>query len=145
MPIRYEVRNDGKLVHSVAAGPVGEADLLDYQTALLSDPRIKPGFNELFDATLAREAGLTEAVLTTMIEADLSHADKLRGGKCAIVIWDGFEWAERFVHAHKGPNEVMVFINMDVARTWIGASDGVQFAEIGSGLRWARAEGSSYQ
>ena len=123
MPISYDVRNDGNLVHSVAAGSVCEADLLNYQTALLSDPRVKPGFNELFDATLAREAGLTEAVLEEIIETDLLHTDKLRGGKCAIVIWDGFEWAERFVRSHQGPQDVMVFVNMDVARTWIGESD----------------------
>ena len=54
MPIKYEVRNDGNLVFSVATGPIGEADLLDYQTALLSDPRVKPGFDELFDATAAQ-------------------------------------------------------------------------------------------
>ena len=123
MPIKYEVRNDGNLVFSVATGPIGEADLLDYQTALLSDPRVKPGFDELFDATAAHESGLSEAVLQKMVETDLAHTEKLGGGKCAIVAHSGFKWAQRYADLHKGPQSVMVFVNMGVARTWIGISD----------------------
>jgi len=123
MPIRYEVKNSGNLVHSVATGPVSEADLLDYQTTLLADPRVKPGFHELFDATVARDAGLSEAVLEKMVEADLEHAEKLRGSKCAVVVRDGFKWAERYTQLHKGPNRIMVFVNMEVARAWVGIDD----------------------
>jgi hypothetical protein len=120
MPIKYDVRNDGNLVFSVAEGPIGEADLLDYQAALLSDPRVKPGFNELFDATAAHESGLSGAVLQKMVEADLAHAEKLGAGKCAIVAQTDFEWAQRYADLHKGPQSVMVFVNMEVARAWIG-------------------------
>ena len=123
MPITYDVRNDGNLVLSVATGPISEADLLDYQTALLSDARVKPGFSELFDATAAHESGLSEAVLRNMVEADRAHAKKLRGGKCAIVAQTGFEWAQRYADLHQGPQRMMVFVNMEVARTWVGISD----------------------
>ncbi|MHC4518079.1 MAG: hypothetical protein ACYTAS_05790 [Planctomycetota bacterium] len=120
MPISSEVNNSRDLVHSVATGRVNEADLLDYQVALLADPRVKPGFDELFDATRAHESGLSEAVLEGMVEADLEHTEKLRGGKCAIVVRSGFAWAERFVQSHQGPHDVMVFFNLEVAQAWIG-------------------------
>ena len=123
MPITYDVRNDGNRVLSVATGPVTETDLRDYQAALLSDARVKPGFDELFDATAAQESGLSEAVLRNMVEADLAHTEKLRGGKCAIVAQTGFAWAQRYVDLHKGPQNIMVFVNMEVARTWVGISE----------------------
>jgi hypothetical protein len=123
MPISYEVKNSGNFVHSVATGPVSDADLLDYQTTLLADPRVKPGFHELFDATAAHDAGLSEAVLEKMVETDLGHAEKLRGGKCVVVVRDGFKWAERFTQLHKGPNRIMVFVNMEVARAWVGIDE----------------------
>jgi hypothetical protein len=123
MPISYDVKNSGNLVHSVATGPVSEADLLDYQATLLADPRVRPGFYELFDATVAHESGLSEAVLEKMVEADLEHTEKLRGSKCAVVVRDGYKWAERFTQLHKGPNRVMVFVNLEVARAWVGVND----------------------
>lgn len=121
MPISFEVDKSGNLVHSVATGRVNEADLLGYQATLLADPRLKPGFDELFDATRAHGSGLSESVLEKMVETDLEHAEKLRGGKCAIVVRNGFEWAERFAQLHEGPHNVMVFFNLEVAWAWLGA------------------------
>ncbi|UCD53332.1 MAG: hypothetical protein JSW27_11920 [Phycisphaerales bacterium] len=120
MPITYTVEDNGTFVHTTARGAVTDEDLLNYQAALLADARVRPGFDELFDATAARESGLSEAMIEKMIEVDRSHAEKLRCGRCAVVVWDGFELADQFVSRHGGPHTVMVFCNLDVAELWLG-------------------------
>ena len=120
MPVTYEVRNGGTFVYTKAYGEIGEEDLLEYQVALLGDPRTKPGFCELFDASTAQAAGVSEATLKKMAEVDQEHAEKLEGGKCAVVIRHGFELAKLFESFQARPYNVMVFFNLDVARTWLG-------------------------
>jgi len=120
MPVTYEVKNDGTFVHTKAHGEVTEEDLLSYQAAVLADPRIKPGYYELFDATTAEAAGVSEATLEKMSEVDKEHAEKLEGGKCAVVVRSGFELAKRFESFRDRPHNVMVFFNLDVARAWLG-------------------------
>jgi hypothetical protein len=120
MPITYEVRDDGRFVHTKAVGEVTEEDLVNYRAAMLSDVRVTLGFDELFDGTAANWAGLSEAVIERMMEVDRRHTEKLKGGKCAIVIRTGFDLAERFERSHSGPHHVMLFFNLDVAQTWLG-------------------------
>ncbi|MBN2131333.1 MAG: hypothetical protein JW741_17665 [Sedimentisphaerales bacterium] len=120
MPVTYEVRNGGTFVHTKAHGEVTEHDLLEYQAAVLADPRIEPGYYELFDATTAQAVGVSEATLETMSEMDKKHVEKLAGGKCALVVRSGFELAKRFESLRDRPHAVMVFFNLDVARAWLG-------------------------
>lgn len=120
MPITYEASDGGLFVHTRAVGELSEEDLLNYQAAVLSDARIKAGFCELFDATAADGADLSEAVIDKMMVFDKRHVEKLRGGKCAIVVRSQFELADKFARSHSGPHNVMVFFNLDVAQTWLG-------------------------
>ena len=120
MPISYEVSDGGRFIDTKATGAITEEELLRYQAALLADPRIKPGAYELFDATLADGSELSEEVIPKIVEADRTHAERLRGGKCAVVVRSAFELADKLEMAHAGPQELMVFFNVDVARTWLG-------------------------
>jgi len=120
MPVTYEVKNDGTFVYTKAHGEVSEQDLLEYQAAVLADPRIEPGYYELFDATSARAVGVSEATLEKMQQMDKLHAEKLEGGKCAVIVRSGFELAKRFESFRDRPHNVMVFFNLDVARAWLG-------------------------
>lgn len=120
MPVTYEVRNDGTFVYTKAHGKVTEKDLLEYQAAVLADPRIEPGYCELFDATTGQAVGVSETTLEKMSEVDKAHAEKLEGGKCAVVVRSGFELAKRFESFRDRPHNVMVFFNLDVARAWLG-------------------------
>ena len=120
MPITYTVEDSGTFVYTIVSGAVTEEDLLSYQTALLSDPRVESGFSELFDATTARGSNLSEAVIEKMAEVDKSHAEKLRRGRCALVVWDAFELADRFANLHGGPHRIMLFYSLDVAKVWLG-------------------------
>jgi hypothetical protein len=120
MPITYEIEDGGRFVHTRATGAITDQNLLTYQAALLSDTRIQPGFYELFDGTMAHGVEISEAVLAELGAMDKAAADKLIGGKCAIVVRRDFELAERFQRLYAGPHEVTVFYNLDVARTWLG-------------------------
>jgi len=120
MPITYEVRDGGAFVYIRVQGQVSEADLLGYQESLLSDPRVRPGFDSLFDATMALGAGLSKATIERMIDVDRAHADMLGRGKGAIVVRSDIELAEYFETLHSGPRSVMLFHNVDVALLWLG-------------------------
>jgi len=120
MPITYEVRDDGAFVYTRATGEVTSQDLLDYQAAVLSDPQVRPGFDELFDATMGRGVGLSEAAIEKMIEVDKGHAEKLRRGKCALVVRSDLELVEHFEERHRGPHAVVLFYNLDIALVWLG-------------------------
>lgn len=123
MPICYEVSDGGHFIDTKATGAITEEDLLRYQAALLADPRVKPGAYELFDATLADGSELSEEVIPKIVEVDKAHVERLRGGKCAVVVRSAFELADKLEMVHAGPQELMVFFNLDVARTWLGRSN----------------------
>ena len=63
MPVTYEVKKDGAFVYAKAYGEVTEQDLLEYQAAVLADPRVKSGYYELLDATTGYAADVSEATL----------------------------------------------------------------------------------
>ena len=120
MPITYEVRDGGAFVYIRARGEVTEVDLLAYQEAMLSDPRIPPGFDSLFDATMAQGIDLSKATIEKMTAVDKAHADKLSRGKAALVVRSDVELAEYFEALYKGPRTVVLFHNVDVALVWLG-------------------------
>ena len=123
MPITYEITDSGRFVHTKAISRITERELLASQAAILSDPRLRPGYYELFDGTMAYGSELSEDVITKIVAVDQANVDKLAGGKCAIVLRSDFELAELFELLHGGPHEVTVFFNLDVARAWLGQPD----------------------
>ncbi len=120
MPITYEVRDGGAFVYTRATGEVAEADLLAHQEAMLSDPRVQPGFDSLFDATMAQGIDLSKATIERMTEVDKANAEKLGRGKGALVVRSDVELAEYFEILYKGPRALVLFHNLDVALIWLG-------------------------
>lgn len=129
MGITYEVSSDGTLVYTKVTGQFSEEDVLRHEAALASDPRIKPGFGQLADVTnegsLAPsgvEPGAIKALAARLAEIANSHLDKFRGARYAVVIQGPrrFEMAKLFESVYEGPANVIVFYNLDVAKTWLG-------------------------
>lgn len=122
MAITYEVSEDGSFVHTKVSGEVTEQDLECHDTALASDRRVRPEFRELFDATAGTAVGLTEATFSKLAEIGKAHLDKFQGARCAIVVQRSreFELAKLFEEAYDGPTTIIIFYNLDVAKTWLG-------------------------
>ena len=122
MPIAYAVHEEGSLVHAKATGKVTEEDVVCYKRAIATDPRIKPGFRELFDAISAVDIGVTEDTVAKVSEIDNAHPDTFRGTRAAIVVQGarGFDLAKLYDKIYDGPGTVIVFYNLDIAKTWLG-------------------------
>ena len=122
MAITYEVSEDGRFVHTEATGEYTEEELVRHRMAIVSDSRIQPGFKQLLDLTKGVASGLTQESLARIAKIAEAHPDKFRGARYAIVAQKSrdFELAKLFERIYRGPTSVIVFYNLDVAKTWLG-------------------------
>ncbi len=129
MGITYEVSGDGSLVHTRVTGDLTEEDVLRHETALASDARIRPGFGQLAEVTGEGrwtmggvEPGATKALAARLAEIAKAHPDRFQGARYAIVIQGAraFESAKLFETIYDGAANVIVFYNLDIAKTWLG-------------------------
>ncbi|HUT94037.1 MAG TPA: hypothetical protein VMY37_31530 [Thermoguttaceae bacterium] len=122
MAITYEVSEDGSFVHTKVIGEYTEEDLVCHRMALVSDSRIKPGFGQLTDLTGGVASGITEESLARIAKIAEAHPDKFQGARYAIVAQKSkdFELAKLFERIYGGPANVIVFYNLDIAKTWLG-------------------------
>ena len=122
MAITYEVSEDGSFVHTKMIGEYTEEDLTGLRMAIISDPRVRPGFRQLVDVTKGVASGITRESLAKLAKIAEAHPDKFRGARYAIVVQRSrdFEMAKVFEKAYGGPANVIVFYNLDVAKTWLG-------------------------
>jgi len=120
MSITYEVDEEANVIYVKAIGKIAGEDLIRYQKELMSDPRIKPDFRLLFDASAAEVEGITHETILAFVELDKEFRAICPEKRTAIVVRDkqAFELAEEFEkHAQ---SRAGVFINIDVARIWLG-------------------------
>jgi hypothetical protein len=120
MPITFEVDEQANFVDVKATGVVTEEDLLQYQTTLMADPRIRPGLRVLFDASTAQPGGLTPEAIQIIASLDRKLRQTCPADKSAIVVRD--KWAAELAHEFEKNTETdaVVFFNLDVAKTWLG-------------------------
>jgi hypothetical protein len=120
MPITFEVDEQANFVDVKATGVVTEEDLLQYQTTLMADPRIRPGLRVLFDARTAQPGGLTPEAVRIIASLDRKLRETCPTNKSAIVVRD--KQAAELAHEFETNTETnaIVFFNLDVARTWLG-------------------------
>ncbi len=120
MPITYEVDEDQNFAYVTVSGKVTEDDLIEHASRFLTDPRVKPGFRELFDARAATPEDLTASLVEVLLQLDHEHHEKTVGSRTALVVPLGpeAELADAFENEAEG--NVIVFFNVDVAKTWLG-------------------------
>ena len=122
MAITYEVSEDGSFVHTKMIGEYTEEEIVRHRMAIVSDSRIQPGFKQLLDLTKGVASGLTEESLARIAKIAEAHPEKFRGARYAIVVQRSgeFELAKVFERIYAAPANVIVFYNLDIAKTWLG-------------------------
>jgi hypothetical protein len=121
MPISYDFYDKANFIHARLTGAVTAEEFLRFDEETRRHPRIRSGFTELLDASSAVPSGPFEEALDLIRERDRQYPDQCRGSRTAIVVPDteASELAKRFEQdsAHR---TVIVFYNIDVAKTWLG-------------------------
>jgi hypothetical protein len=120
MPISYDVDEDRNFAYVTVSGKITEDELISHASRFLSDPRIKPGYRELFDARGAATTDLSLDMIQEILELDRAHPDKLTGSRTALVIPPGPAVALAEAFERQSESTVIIFTNLDVAITWLG-------------------------
>jgi hypothetical protein len=126
MPIERKISKDGLFVHTSVYGTVTSEDLISHEMAMISEPRIRPGFCELFDASRATEIKVTKEDIERVADMDGKNIDRFGGSKCAIVVAESeaFELGKYFEKiSRQNYVKVIVFNSVTTAKTWLGVND----------------------
>jgi hypothetical protein len=125
MSIRIRVDAAARVRHSVLEGTVGDDELVDAYSAVLSHPDFDPTLNDLVDARAVRRVDVTPAGVRRL--ADLvQQIDRLSlPTKVAVVAGDdvAYDTARMYEALRAGqhaPAEHRVFREMAEARRWLG-------------------------
>ena len=126
MPIKYEIHDNGRFIHAEAYDIVTDADFIEYETAHISDARIKPPVDELLEISPNAVIRLTRDGIQEAIEKSKEAGKKRIPYRCAIVVsspeeiaWDLAKYYESLAKLHS-LSSVIVFASSDVARIWLG-------------------------
>lgn len=126
MPIKYEVHDNGRFIHAEAHGIVTDADFIEYETAHISNARIKPPVDELLEITPNAVIQLTQQGIQEALKKSKEPGKQRIPHRYAIVVkspekvaWDLAKFYESMAQLHS-PSSVIVFASSDIARVWLG-------------------------
>jgi hypothetical protein len=129
MPIKRIISQDGLFVHTSVYGVVTAEDLISHEEAMITEPAIRLGFCELFDASKVTEIKITKEDIKRVADMDNQNIERFGGSKCAIVVSqsEGFELAKYFEKiSRQNYVKVIVFNSVTTAKTWLGVNDTVE-------------------
>ena len=108
-----------------ATGTLSLEDFMSMQKKMILDVDLKNPHDTLLDARDVSDIQMTEKDLSTIAQSMTSGPKKLGARKLAIVASEelAFLLGKKYGIVEKGVMEtVIVFVNIDVARTWLGIS-----------------------
>ena len=124
MPITYTIDRQQNLIHTMGAGDITFAEVLDHFQALAADPAFNPGTDVLLDLL-----GCTSPPSNAQVReaaAFLEHRSvRLRFGRCAVVASQDVMYGMMRifqVFAESAFASIRVFRNLEDARLWLNAS-----------------------
>lgn len=120
MPIEYVVEEANNVVYATGTGIVSDEDFLDYVRRFLADARIRPGYRELVDLTRATKGAISPGLFDRIAQMDREQPGQQLGSRTAIVVPDSESFLLASAYGLKAQAPVIVFSNLDVARTWLG-------------------------
>ncbi len=125
MPIIYHLEKEGTIVSAQATGILSLEDFMSMQKEMISDMDLRDPHDTLLDVRDVSDIQMTEKDLSTIAQSLTSGPKKLGARKLAIVASEelAFLLGKKYGIVEKGVVEtVIVFVNIDVARTWLGLS-----------------------
>lgn len=127
MTITHRVDANAELLLTTGEGVLTDSDLQYYVETVLSDPEVRPGFNELIDLRAVARVQLSDPEIDTTIRAILEVERQVKATNKAMVASDGnaeeifrlYEILESSV-----PATVRLFRDLSTARAWLGLLQG---------------------
>ena len=86
MPIKYKVHDNGRFIHAEAHGIVTDADIIEYETAHISNAQIKPPVDELLEITPNAVIQLTQQGIQEALKKGKEASKRRIHHRCAIVV-----------------------------------------------------------
>ncbi len=126
MPVTYEVDEETNIVHVIASGAPTDPEMLEFQSLVMTDKRIKPGFRALFDGTALDAAMLSEGMIHKILGMEIASSpfqQKLLMSRTALVI--GESWGETLatIFSQRADRNAAVFQKIEHARRWLAIDD----------------------
>lgn len=126
MPITYTVHDGGHFIHALAHGTVSPDEFIEYEITHALDDRTKPPVSELLEVESGALKNITMDDVSKVIERRRRIKREPTPHRCAIVVslsdehtWNLAKFYEKMVILHL-PEIVIVFGNVQTARTWLG-------------------------
>lgn len=124
MAVRWELKENGTLLHVVTGARFGTAELLEAGRAALADPRARPPLHLLFDNRDSKENASHEELRSRAAQMEVAR-DRF-APRIAVLVSDALHHGLARVagaYAASAGFEVEVFHDVDSARAWLlGAS-----------------------
>ncbi len=126
MPVTYRVDRERSLALTTAEATLTPADLQGYVRAVLADPDVRPGFNELVDLTHVASLELSTADIASVVGAIEEFGQKVKETRTALVTSDrNAEEISRLYDLFRTrmPGTMRLFRDLAEARAWLGVAD----------------------
>ncbi len=125
MPTSYRIDRERHFLFTRATGVLKDEDLRMLQHALMRDPEMRPGLNELHDRTGVTACELSTAFVWESCESfrEFDSDERLRGMKVAIAATKDVMFGVSLMYETlriESPIEFQVFRCMPEAREWLG-------------------------
>jgi hypothetical protein len=120
MAVRWELEEDGTLLHVVTGEHFGTSDLLEAGRAALADPRAKPPLRLLFDNRDSKENASHDDLRSRGMQ--MTRGRERFVSRIAVVVSDDLHRGLARVggaYAASSGFEVEVFEDIDAARAWL--------------------------
>ncbi|MGC9523679.1 MAG: hypothetical protein ACP5HG_17640 [Anaerolineae bacterium] len=126
MPIDYIVLEQGSLVYARGYGTLTEQDLIEHETALFEDARVKRGYRQLLDLRWVAQEQITPDTLLMKLSTVHARAkSKVQGARYAIVAHSSYWFTAAARYQCDGLKMTMIVFNdPTTACIWLGTDYG---------------------
>ncbi len=122
MPITYEIDENLNFLHVKASGCLTDAEILEFQSSVMTDEKIKPGFRALFDAKDVTSTTMSERMVNKILGLEIASASwrqKALSSRTAFVFGEALGKMLVTEFAQRADRIAAVFENIELAKKWL--------------------------